>query len=580
MPWKGKNMKKKQIIIIALIIIIAIAISATLIVNKIQKENRKYEIAQITEYKYFVVKENEKYGVINTKGEKIIETQYDDVKIPNPEKAVFICYENENTKVLNEKGEEIYTQYQDIQPLRFKNILSDLMYEKTTLKYSKDGKYGIIDIDGKKITNAIYDEIETLQFKEGELLVKKDGKYGVINIKGTTLVKTEYDGIESDRYYYEENGYKNAGYIVSETTDEGYRYGYVNIEGKQTIDNKYNDLYRIIEINDKNIYIICAENGKYGLLKNGKKVINNEYQSLLYNESTNTIIALKGKNYGVISMEGKTIVPFEYKQIDTSGDYIYATSDETTKIFDANGKETNMDSNMAIINTNNENYKIYINTADGKTVYTVYKNGKAITKNDYIYIEYLQDNYFTACDKNGKLGVIDDEENTKIEFKYNSIQKIEGTNLIQTIRNDTDTIDIYSKDMNKITGLENGKTEEHTEYFKLYNNNEIKYISKEGKILKNTELFKDNKIFADTDGSNWGFVDKDGNKVVDYNYDEVTEVNKYGFAGIKQNGRWGIVDENGKIIVNPKYKLNDIEPIFIGEYYQVIYGNGEIYYTK
>ena len=49
-------MKKKQIIIIALIIIIAIAISATLIVNKIQKENRKYEIAQITEYKYFVVK--------------------------------------------------------------------------------------------------------------------------------------------------------------------------------------------------------------------------------------------------------------------------------------------------------------------------------------------------------------------------------------------------------------------------------------------------------------------------------------------------------------------------------------------
>ena len=118
MPWKGKNMKKKQIIIIALIIIIAIAISATLIVNKIQKENRKYEIAQITEYKYFVVKENEKYGVINTKGEKIIETQYDDVKIPNPEKAVFICYENENTKVLNEKGEEIYTQYQDIQPLR------------------------------------------------------------------------------------------------------------------------------------------------------------------------------------------------------------------------------------------------------------------------------------------------------------------------------------------------------------------------------------------------------------------------------------------------------------------------------
>ena len=65
------------------------------------------------------------------------------------------------------------------------------MYEKSVLKYSKNGKYGIIDLNGKKITNAVYEEIDTLQFKEGELLVKKDGKYGVINIKGATLVKTQ-----------------------------------------------------------------------------------------------------------------------------------------------------------------------------------------------------------------------------------------------------------------------------------------------------------------------------------------------------------------------------------------------------
>ena len=68
--------------------------------------------------------------------------------------------------------------------------------------------------------------------------------------------------------------------------------------------------------------------------------------------------------------------------------------------------------------------------------------------------------------------------------------------------------------------------------------------------------------------------------IVDYNYDKVTEVNKYGFAGIKQNGKWGVIDSNGKIIVEPQYKLSENDPIFIGQYYQVIYGNGEIYYTK
>ena len=36
--------------------------------------------------------ENEKSGVIDKNGNKIIETKYEDVKIPNPEQAIFICY--------------------------------------------------------------------------------------------------------------------------------------------------------------------------------------------------------------------------------------------------------------------------------------------------------------------------------------------------------------------------------------------------------------------------------------------------------------------------------------------------------
>ena len=77
-----------------------------------------------------------------------------------------------------------------------------------------------------------------------------------------------------------------------------------------------------------------------------------------------------------------------------------------------------------------------------------------------------------------------------------------------------------------------------------------------------------------------GFVDKSGNIIVDYKYERVTEINKYGFAGIRLNGKWGVINGEGKIIVEPTYEINDIEPTFIGQYYQVIYGNGEIYYTK
>lgn len=573
-------MKKRNIIIIITILVVIISISTYFIMKKIREENRKYEIETVSEYKYFVVREKDKYGVINVQGEKIIEANYENVKIPNPEKGVFICYENDTTKVFNENNEEIFKEYEYIEPLRLKNISSDLMYEKSVLKYNEDGKYGIIDFNGKKITNPIYEDIDTLQFKEGELLIKKDGKYGVINIKGSILVKIDYDKIETDKFYEQEDGYKNSGYIVSRTTNEGYRYGYVNIDGKEIVETKYNDLYRITEIDDSNIYLICAENGKYGLLKNNKKIIGNEYQSLTYTESNNTLIALKGKKYGVFATTGDIIIPFEYKQIDITGDYIYATTlDENVKVFDTNGKESNISENLSIVNIDNTDYKIYIENQDGQTLYNIYKGQEKLTKDKYTYIQHLYDNYFIVCNVDGKLGIIDDNENTKIKFNYNSIQKIENTNMLQTIENNTKMTEIYSKEMKKICELENAIVENNKEYIKIYNDKEIKYVSKDEIEVKNTEIFTNNKIFSKMLNDKWGFVDKNESKIVDYKYDKVTEINKYGFAGIKQNGKWGVIDNEGNIIVEPIYELSD-EPEFIGEYYQVIYGNGEIYYTK
>ena len=574
-------MKKKKIIILTIVLIIIVGIIGYFIIKKTQQENKEYEIETVAEYKYFVLKENNQYGVINAQGNKIIETKYEDIKIPNPEKAIFICYENKKTKVLNEKGEEIFTEYEKIEPLRLKNVSSNLMYEKSVLKYSENGKYGIIDFNGKKITKAVYEEIDTLQFKEGELLVKQEGKYGVINIKGTTLVKTNYDKIETDKFYEEENGYKNAGYIVSQTTDEGYRYGYVNLEGKEIIETKYNDLSRITDIDSDDIYIICAENGKYGVFKNDKQIINNEYQSLVYNETNNSLIALKGKKYGVISTTGNIIVPFEYKQIDITGDYIYGTTtDENVKIFDSNGQEANIDKNLSIIDIKDTDYKMYIQTANNQTTYNIYKKEQKITNNDYTYIQYLYDNYFIVCDKEGKLGIIDDNENIKVSINYNTIQIIENTNMVQAINNNTKTTEIYSKEMKKICELENATIENNKDYIKLYNDKETKYINKDEKEVKNTELFINNKIFAKKSGDKWGFEDIAGNKIVDYKYEKVTELNQYGFAGIKQNGKWGVINSEGEIIVEPIYELNENDPKFIGEYYQVIYGNGEIYYTK
>lgn len=573
---------KKRSIIITIVLIVIVLLAGFIAYEKLEKSKKEYQVEKVSEYNYFVVKENDKYGVIDANGNKIIETNYDNVVIPNPNKPIFVCYSGDKTEVFNDKKEKLFRNYDNVEPLRLKGVSTDLMYEKSVLKYSKDGKYGIINFNGKKITSPIYDEIDTLQFKEGELLVKKDNKYGVINIKGAEIVKANYDKIEADKYYDENTGYKNCGYIVSITTDEGYRYGYINKDGKELLKTDYNDLYRILETSSEDAYLICAQNGKYGLYKNSKKEIDNEYQSLRYDEFNNIIVALKGKQYGVLTMEGKQIVPFKYNQIDITGENIYATdSNGKVKVFDTNGKETSLDYNTVFTKVENTSYKINISVRDNKVNYSIYKNNEKKTNKEYNYIEYLYDNYFLASNNNGKLGVIDEEEDTKIQFKYNTIQKIENMNLIKAINDTTKMTEIYSKDMEKITELENATVEVNDEYIKIYNDSEAKYITKDGQEIKDTDLFTDNKIFAKKQGSYWGFVDKDGKTVVDFKYDKVTEVNKYGFAGIKKSGKWGVINKEGKIILEPKYTLKDNEqPEFIGQYYKFVYGNGEIYYTN
>lgn len=579
-------MKKKNIIKLVLLIIILLAIGGFFIIKNMQEKAKIYEIATIEkeDYQYFVFNVEEKYGVINKEGKIVIPANYAQVKIPNPTKAVFICYTGENTQVFNEKNEAIFTDFQNIEPLNLKNISGDLIYEKTVLKYKQEEKYGLISIEGKKITNPIYENIDTLQYKEGELVVKQNNKYGIININGYEKIKPEYDNIVADGYYSSENGYKNDGYIVSNTTDQGYRYGYINNEGEKILEPNYNELSRISYTDENKIYLLCAENGKYGVFESEKNIIPNEYQEIAYIDGNDFCIVQKGKKFGVINLQGSMMLQVKYLQINVNGDYLYVTDENSIqKVYDKKGNETEINPSTAILSTNSEeNYKIHIDTSNEATVYSIYQGETKLTAENYSYLEYLFDNYFIASNAQGKIGVIDANGNVKIEMKYDTLQKIADTNLIQTLETATQNTSIFSKELNLVAQMTSAKVEKmDNDLIKIYNTETIQYIDYSGAQKQNTEVYPNNSIFAKKENGKWGFVGKEGNVVVDYQFDDVTEINEYGYAGVKKDGKWGVIDRNGNIIVDCIYEINNQEnPNFIGEYYEVSYGNGESYYTK
>ncbi|MDE5831126.1 MAG: WG repeat-containing protein, partial [Clostridia bacterium] len=178
-------------VVVAIIIVLILVLGIFFAVGAIKSSNKNYDLEEISEkdYKYFAVYTDEKYGVVDETGKMIIQNEYLDITIPNPTKAVFICQKSDGTlDILNEKNEKIFTNFANVSAIETNGTNSSWPYEKSVLRFEKDGKFGLINFEGKAITKPKYEEISSVKYKEDEILAKKDGRFGVLNNTGTKLI--------------------------------------------------------------------------------------------------------------------------------------------------------------------------------------------------------------------------------------------------------------------------------------------------------------------------------------------------------------------------------------------------------
>ena len=573
---------KKKVTLFSIIVIIAISIIVITIINLKNKKDMNYQLEEVNEINYMVFSENNKFGVINKTGEVVVQALYDEVQIPNPSKPLFVCmydYDTEknqyNIKVLNEKSEQILYQFVVVEAIRINPVNNEIPYEKSVLKYKKDNKYGLIDFQGNIIVKAKYEEITGLDYKEGLLLVKKNGKYGVININGATIIKAKYDFIESDGYYEEGNEYQKSGFIVGKKSNNDYKYGYINYKGKEILKTKYNQIERIINVNkNDDIYLVAFENGKAGLYINKKRTIKHKYEDIVYDENNNCLVLQEDSKQGISDFYGNIIIDIQYDNIFISGKYVNAQKDGHVDIYNYDTKEKiNFENVVGLNQTTNDNYSIAIT---GDDTYKILDNQKnEIKENEYEYLNYIDGDYFIACN-NQKYGVVDINGQQIVEFKYDFIEKIGNTKLLQALvlqENKTDLIlenKVISSMINCDIYLEDN-------YLIQRSSSDLKYIGIDGTILKNTQILN-NELYASKQGEKWGFVNKNEETIVKADYDFVTEFDEYGYAGIKKDGKWGVINLNGNVVIEPTYTIDWNSPKFIGKYYEYDTGYNEPYY--
>lgn len=557
----------KIVVIVAIIItVFIIGIIASLITNS----SKPVKPIIQDPYEYFTLYSLDgTVGVVNKNGEEIIKSEYSQIYIPNQAKDVFICFkDDENYSILNSKGKDIFTEYKSVSSI----VISDstLEMEKNVLSYEDNGKYGLINYDGKKLTDPIYESVSSLTNKPGCILVRKDGLYGVLDSQGKIIIDTKYNSIKGDEYCSEKEGYLKTGYIISEKTNSGIMYGYIDYNGKVLIEPKYESISRNIEYDDDNIYLTFMENGKKGVIKNKKVIIKPKFQSVVYYNVSNIFVVNRNGKYGFFDKDGEEILKTSYTSYSIAGNYISVQKDDSTMLYDIHGNLVNTNNYKSIVETGNPAYFI---AQDENGYYSIISKDMQIGNgSNYTNITYAFNNFFVFTTQEGKTGILDIYAGTEVEAQYDYIIVLENVKALEARAGNK--VDIYSEKIEKVLSMEDAIVQKvNDDYVSIYSATEIEYINKVGELVKNTEVFKNAKLYTyKAEDGKWGFADSNGKIVVDCKYDRVTELNEYGYAGVCQDGKWGVIDDKGKVVVVPAYEIETYyAPTFLGKYqYEVL----------
>lgn len=447
--------------------------------------------------------------------------------------SYFPVYSNGKWGIINSNGDTVIEPQYEEMPVVTNNsqpifiCTYDVDYEAGTYKtkvVNEKNDSIITGYDNIKFIDYINQNGE-LVFLENVLIVQKDGKFGLIDLKNKNLLNIEYDEIAIL------NGVENSLIIKKDNS-----VGLCDYEGNIIINPEYQEI-KSIGNDYKNGYITVNKEGLYGIIDFNKSIIlENKYLDIKPIYSSNKYAVKIDQGYNVIDKSGKVLLDKKFEDIkDINGDNIIY-------------KEKNK-------------YGIT----------TTYLENKIEPKYEDLIV--IDNNRYIAKDK-GQYGVIDLNSNLQIEFKYVAIEYEQNEGIL-IAENSDNQFDVYDSTMTLKLTVD--QIELNDEYMSVTIGEEAKYYNFKFEEKDSKTLFANNDIYSDEKDGKYGFVSGDGKVVVGYEYDEVTELNKYGYAGIKQNGLWGVINAQGKIVLQPTYNLDNNTIIdFIGKWHK---GIGADYYT-
>ena len=437
-----------------------------------------------------------------------------------------------------------------------------------------NGKWGVIDSRGNIVISPEYDEYIAIPDSTKAIFIctinvnYDDGTYDtkVINEKGEELF-TEYDRVEAIENYDSSNNLWYESGILKVSKNE--KYGIINTSGKELVSPTYDSINALKGVTNS---LLTELDGKYGVIDNvGSVIIENNYSQItpISDRYEDGYIVKDDKNkYGVINYTKTVAVENKYddiKPIYGNGKYYIVKESNAWKVVDTDSKEYLSGEYDDIISVNNDNAVV---KKDNKYGVVSISDNKTLIDIKYDSITYGADNNYIVS-HDSKYGVINSSGNRLVDLKYSNIVYRAVANIYEATNTDytSDLLDASLKvNLEKVIVSEFNETDG---YIKARVDDSYKYYNFKFEEKTSKEILSSNTIFlSQNEEGKYGFVDKNGNVVVNYIYDDAFEQNDYGYASVKQNGLWGAVDSKGNMAIAPSYKLdNNILIEFIGKWH-------------
>lgn len=362
------------------------------------------------------VKEDNKWGYINNKGETVIPFKYDEAYAFKDGYALVSF--GTDSMIIDNKGEVVITK-------KTNQLIRD---HETGLVISinDDDKYSLIDYKGEALTNKLYDFIG--YFSENIGVIELDNLYGFINIEGEVIVEPKYEN------------YSEFSQGLAAVEKEG-KWGYIDKEGKTKIEFLYDNASSFDKYNRARVY--DQESEKYKLIDlEGNKVIEAD-EIMMYGGPLYRVY--ENDNYYVYNFQGEKISSKAFSAIyymdnyfingkEADGDNLNIWFQDDGNIFHS-GKSIDTDffttNYRSLMFEVPEDYFVYVKENNALQLHTKNKTynltGERLT-------QFISKEKFIVM-RDHKYGIIDKNNKVVVEFLYDYLGKFTDKYYIYEVNN-------------------------------------------------------------------------------------------------------------------------------------------------